>query len=506
MYERTSNNDFLKDFFEKMSELYLAITFADVKMKTLHSDIMPDDANVNSYFSRNIPLKVPIVSAAMDTVTEGRAAIAMAEFGGIGVIHRGLSIEEQARQVKKVKSYMNGFISTPVSLLPSKTLKDVQKILDDNEGNFKTFPVVDESNRLLGVLTRTDIDFSENLDMKVSQCMTKEVICGDEETDLQKAYDLMKNNKIKFLPLVNKEDMLLGVYTLKDIKRVLNSEKVSCNIDENGQLRVAAAIGINDYERAQVLLKNGVDALVIDTAHGDTKAMLETIGQLKKLYDNVDVVAGNISESDGIEDLIISGADAIKVGQGPGSICTTRIIAGVGKPQLSAIYDCAIEAQRIDNTVPIIADGGIQYSGDIPMAIGVGAASVMLGSLLAGTDESPGGIITFEGKQYKTYRGMGSLEAMTDSDASRKRYGQKATTKDAIVPEGIEGLSSYKGSLHNVLVQYKVGLQRAMGYLGAKNIHELQEKIKFHRLTMSGVNESHPHDITAIKGAPNYSK
>ena len=507
MYKETIENKFLKEFFAKMDESYLAITFADVKLKSGHSKVMPDDVKVNSYFSKNVPLKVPIVSAAMDTVTESKLAIGMASFGGIGVIHKALTIEQQAEEVKKVKTYMNGLILSPFTVSMDTNMSFVKDMIENEELNFSTFPVVDDSNKLLGILTRTDIEFCDDLKMKVTEYMNKEILTGSSDVDLEESYEIMKKGRKKFLPLIDSEGKLAGIYTLSDVKRLLHSEKSDCNIDKNGQLRVAAAIGIKDYDRAKALIDAGVDALVIDTAHGDTEAMIETIKYLKSMKGRkVDVVAGNISEPTGIKALIEAGADAIKVGQGPGSICTTRIIAGIGAPQLTAVYKCVTEAQKQGNKVPIIADGGIQYSGDIPMAIGVGASSVMLGSLLAGTDESPGMVVLVEGNQYKTYRGMGSVTAMQNSAASRERYGQNDNVKSSIVPEGIEGLIAHRGKLFDVLTQYKVGLQRGMGYVGAADIAELKLKAKFHRLTQSAVQESHPHDIVSIKEAPNYKK
>lgn len=503
MKQKYTNNK-VDEFFKKMDNLGLALTYDDVRLKTTYSEIMPEETNTASYFSRNISLKIPIISAAMDTVTESKMAIAMAKLGGIGVIHRGLDILAQSEEVNRVKMYMNGLIKKPVTFSPEQTLEDILKRKEEKKYSFTSFPIVDENQKLMGLITSGDFEFSHPK-TPIKKIMTKDLLTLKENASIKEAYDFMKSNKRKILPLVDNEGVLKGMYIWKDVKRIVEQNNDIFNTDKNGQLRVAAAIGVHDYERVEKLIYKHVDALVIDTAHADTKGVIETIKEIKKLY-NVDVVAGNISEPDAIRRLIDAGADGIKIGQGPGSICTTRIIAGVGAPQVTAIYNCAKEARIYDPTVSIIADGGLKYSGDIAIAIGVGADAVMMGSMFAGTEESPGEIIFNQGRQWKTYRGMGSLSAMETSKASRERYGQQSTGKNSIIPEGIEGLTPYKGDLEKIMIQYVGGLQRSMGYLGAKNILELKERSNYHRITSAGITESHPHDIVITKEAPNYNR
>ncbi len=497
-------NTKLDNFFQKMDNLGLALTYDDVKLETNYSEIMPDETILNSYFSRNISLKIPIISAAMDTVTENKMAIALAKAGGIGVIHRGLSPLKQAEQVNSVKLYMNGLIKKPVTFQPNQTLQEIVLRKQEKNYSFSTFPIVDENFKLIGLITSSDFDFC-NANTYIKNTMTKDLFTMPENTSIKQAYDIMKKEKRKILPLIDEQRILKGLYVWKDVKRIIEQNNNFINTDTNGQLRVAAAIGVHDYERVENLIYKNVDALVIDTAHADTKGVIETIKELKKKYD-VDVVVGNISSPESVKRLISAGADAIKIGQGPGSICTTRIIAGIGAPQLTAIYECAKQANIYDPTIPIIADGGLKYSGDIPVAISAGADAVMMGSMFAGTEESPGEIIYYNGRQWKSYRGMGSLSAMQDSKSSRERYGQKDTGKDSIIPEGIDGLTPFKGSIDKIIIQYIGGLQRGMGYLGAKTIQELKEKSNFHRITSAGVKESHPHDVVITKEAPNYSR
>jgi IMP dehydrogenase len=490
------------NFFQKMDQLGVALTFDDVRLRSGYSETMPDDVKLESKFSKNVSLKIPIVSAAMDTVTEHKMAIAMAMLGGLGIIHKNMSPEEQANEVVRVKYYLNGLIDKPICVRQDQTIAEIIEDREKKEYPFETFPVLDNNGKIVGILSRTDFDFCEDKSLPAKEVMTKKIITAPQKTSLREAYKIMVETKKKVLPLVDKDGKITGLYVFKDVQRIMAKNPDGYNLDKDGQLVVGAAIGVNDDERLDLLIKKKVDVVVIDTAHADTKIIIETLKKIKKKY-KVDVVVGNISEPESAERLAEAGADGIKIGQGPGSICTTRIIAGIGSPQVSAVYKCSQIANKYN--IPICADGGLKYSGDIPIAMGAGASSVMMGGMLSGTKESPGDIVFREGRQWKIYRGMGSISAMEANKGSRERYGQVATGKKELIAEGIEGLKPYKGELAEVIFQYTGGLKRGMGYIGAKNIQELQTKANFIRISEAGKNESHPHDVIITKEPPNYS-
>ena len=493
-------------FFQKMDELGLALTYADVRLRTSYSETMPDDVSLSTRFSRHVPLKIPLVSAAMDTVTTSRLAIEMASMGGLGIIHKNLSPKEQASEVAKVKLYLNGVVDTPICVRATETIGTILKRREEKGYSFHSFPVIDEHGKLVGILTKNDFEFCDDVRKTAREVMASNLVLVRSRVGTEEAYAIMKKNKKKVLPVVNADGGVGGMYTFKDLKRLMGGLSEH-NVDERNQLRVGAAIGVgNDaLERSSLLVEKHVDVLVIDTAHGDSKSVIETLKHLKGIYgDRVDIVAGNISEANSVERLIAAGADGVKVGQGPGSICTTRIIAGIGSPQVSAVYGCARVASQ--GEIPVCADGGVKYSGDIPIAIAAGASSVMLGSMLAGTEEAPGELVFFEGRQWKQYRGMGSMGAMEANRGSRERYSQgDVMRKSDLVPEGVEGLVPYKGNVRNVLVQYMGGLRRGMGYTGTTTIKELQERADFIRLSPAGDTESHPHDVKITKESPNYT-
>ena len=476
------------------------LTYDDVLLIPARSGVLPRETDVSTLFSRNIELKIPIVSAAMDTVTESKLAIAIAQLGGIGVLHKNMTIEKQATEVKKVKRAENGMIINPVTLGPYANVADALKMM--KEYGIGGIPVVDDDNTLVGIVTNRDLRFEKNMRTLVKDVMTSEnLITTTEFTDFEKAAEILQKYKIEKLPVVDEDYKLVGLITYRDIIKIKENPN-SCK-DTTGRLRVAAAVGIasNTMERVQALVDAGVDAIVIDTAHGHSEAVLETAKKVKNAFSAIDMVVGNIATAEAALDLIAAGADAIKVGIGPGSICTTRVVAGVGVPQLTAVYDVA---QAVKGTgVPVIADGGIRFTGDIVKALAAGAHSIMAGSLFAGVEESPGETILFEGRKFKTYRGMGSLEAM--QEGSKDRYFQDMEDDiKKLVPEGIVGRVPYKGSLSEVIQQMIGGLRSGMGYTGSKNIEELQ-KAKFIKITSAGFAESHPHDITITKEAPNYS-
>ncbi len=502
MKKNTSFNAGREAFFKRISEQGIGLTYDDVRLTTGYSDILPDNVDVTSKFSRNVGLKIPIVSAAMDTVTEAEMAIEIAKLGGIGVIHKNFTPQEQANQVAKVKFHLNGLIEKPICFDQNMTIEEILKRRTERGFNFHSFPILDGNHALAGILTKSDFDFCEDHSLKAKQIMTRNVIAGRPGIGLREAYGIMQDSKKKVLPLVDKQKKIVGLYTYSDVKRILFGDSKAFNVDGSGRLRVAAAVGVLDdaFARTEILAREKIDIVIVDTAHGDSRGVIETVRQLKKKFD-VDVIAGNVSEADSAERLIKAGADGIKVGQGPGSICTTRIIAGIGKPQVSAIYECAKVAEKYK--VPVCADGGLKYSGDIPIAIGAGAHSVMIGNMLAGTKESPGEFRFHQGMQYKVYRGMGSLGAMEEHKGSRDRYNQG---KNDLVPEGMEGMVPYKGTVKEVLYQYVGGLKRGMGYVGAGTIEELRAKARFVRITEAGKAESHPHDIVITREAPNYTK
>ena len=477
------------------------LTFDDVLLIPAYSEVLPKTVELQTKFTRNIALNIPFVTAAMDTVTESAMAIAIAREGGIGVIHKNMSIADQARQVAIVKRAENGMIYDPVTIRRGSTVKDALDMMA--EYHIGGIPVVDDEGHLVGIVTNRDLRFERRLDRKVDDVMTSEnLVTTHMRTDLSDAAQILQENKIEKLPVVDSENKLVGLITYKDITKA-KDKPMACK-DEKGRLRVAAGVGVttDTLDRIQALVEANADAIVIDTAHGHSKGVIEKLREAKAAFPGVDIVVGNVATGAAAKMLVDNGADAVKVGIGPGSICTTRVVAGVGVPQLSAVYDvaCALEGTG----VPLIADGGLRYSGDVVKALAAGGYSVMIGSLVAGTEESPGDTIIFNGRKFKSYRGMGSLEAM--ENGSKDRYFQ-ADTKDVkkLVPEGIAGRVPYKGTLQEVVYQLVGGLRSGMGYCGAKDIEALHGA-KFVRITNAGVLESHPHDISITSEAPNYSR
>ncbi len=473
-----------------------ALTFEDVLLVPKHSTVLPKEVDISTRLTRNIRLNIPIVSAAMDTVTEFRAAIAMARLGGIGIIHKNMDTQTQVKQIRKVKKSESGIIIDPIFMHPGQTLGEAEAIM--REYRISGVPIVDGSMKLLGILTNRDMRFETDMEKRVEEVMTKmPLITATKGISLDEAADIMHEHKIEKLPLIDEEGILQGLVTIKDIKK--RKEYPNACKDEFGRLRVGAAIGVGQIERARALAEAGADVLVLDSAHGHSQGIIDTLKALKDELD-VDIIAGNIATSEAAEDLIEAGADAIKVGIGPGSICTTRIVAGVGVPQISAIDECA----QVGHThgVPVIADGGIRYSGDVAKALAVGASCIMAGSILAGTEESPGETIMFQGRQYKSYRGMGSIGAMTKG--STDRYFQEGTAADKLVPEGIEGRVPYRGRIADVIHQLTGGLRSSMGYCGSRDIATFWERAEFVEITSAGLKESHVHDVMITKEAPNY--
>ncbi|MBO7148018.1 MAG: IMP dehydrogenase [Lentisphaeria bacterium] len=479
------------------------LTFDDISLQTQYADFLPDEAELSTNFSKNIKLNIPFVSAAMDTVTESEMAIAMAKLCGIGVVHKNLAPLKQAEEVRKVKQYLNGLIRNPVVFHEDTTVEEMLNEKNSKEYSFSGFPIVNSDGKLVGIITSRDIKFLTDRRCKVADIMTRNVISAPVSTQMREAYDIMRENKIGKLPLVDAEGHLRGLYSFQDISTLITNMAPDYNRDPEHRLRVAAAVSPYDMERAAALVEAGVDAMVIDTAHGHSKGVIETLRIFKKEYPEVDIVAGNIATYDAAKALLEAGADAIKVGIGPGSICTTRVVAGVGTPQVTAVYEVV---KAVGNSVPVIADGGIKQSGDVAKALAVGASSVMMGSVLAATLESPGEKIFHQGRRFVVYRGMGSLEAMKKNKGSRERYGQ-ADVDDSkkLVPQGVEGMVPYRGSLWEVVYQFAGGLRYSMGYCGARTIREMYEKAKFIRVSSSALREAHPHDIMMLKDAPNYT-
>ena len=478
------------------------LTYDDVLLVPNYSQVLPREVSIKTHFSRNITLNVPIVSAAMDTVTESAMAIAIAREGGIGVLHKNMTIEQQATEVRKVKRAESGMIIDPVTLQVSATVGDAKKVM--KEYSIGGIPIIDADNNLKGIVTNRDLRFEKNNERSIKEVMTSEnLVTAKEGTTLEQAELILQENKIEKLLVVNEAQKLMGLITFRDITKL--TQKPIANKDQYGRLRVAAALGVtaDAVERAGALVNAGVDAVIIDTAHGHTQGVVTVLKEVKKHFPNLDVVVGNIATPEAAKYLVENGADGVKVGIGPGSICTTRIVAGVGFPQFSAVLEVAAAIKG--SGVPVIADGGIRYTGDIPKAIAAGADCVMLGSLLAGTKESPGETIIFEGRKFKSYRGMGSVEAM--KQGSKDRYFQDVEDDvKKLVPEGIVGRVPYKGELAESMLQFIGGLRAGMGYCGSGDIATLQASSKFIRLTSSGITESHPHNVTITKEAPNYSR
>ncbi|GAB4133951.1 MAG: IMP dehydrogenase [Raineya sp.] len=482
--------------------LFEALTYDDVLLLPAYSEVLPRETNLATQLTQKISLNLPIIAAAMDTVTEYQMAIAIAREGGIGFIHKNMSIEAQAEQVRKVKRSESGMIIDPITLPESALLADALRIM--SEFKIGGIPITDTSMKLKGIITNRDLRFQKDLSKSVLEIMTKDnLITAQEGITLDQAEEVLQEHKIEKLPIINKEGKLVGLVTYKDIIRRKDFPN-ACK-DELGRLRVGAALGVTPdiLERVALLKNAGVDVIAIDTAHGHSKGVIDALKYVKSKYPEVQVIVGNVATGEGAKALAEAGADAVKVGVGPGSICTTRIVAGVGMPQLSAVFEAYKALQEIG--VPIIADGGIRYSGDLVKALAGGASSIMIGSLLAGTDESPGKVVIFEGRKFKTYRGMGSLEAM--EAGSKDRYFQDAEDDiKKLVPEGIVGQVPYKGTVAEVLYQMAGGLRAGMGYCGAKTIQDLQEKAQFVKITASGIRESHPHDVNITREAPNYSR
>ena len=479
------------------------LTYDDVLLIPAYSEVLPKMVELKTKFSRNIELNIPFVTAAMDTVTESQMAIAIAREGGIGVIHKNMTIEDQARHVAIVKRAENGMIYDPVTIRRGSTVKDALDMMA--EYHIGGIPVVDDENHLVGIVTNRDLRFERHLDKVVDDVMSKEnLVTTHQQTDLIAAAQILQENKIEKLPVVDKENHLVGLITYKDITKA-KDKPMACK-DTKGRLRVAAGVGVtyDTLQRMQALVDAGADAIVIDTAHGHSKSVIEKLREAKASFPSVDIVVGNVATGAAAKMLVENGADAVKVGIGPGSICTTRVVAGVGVPQLSAVYDVFSALKGTD--VPLIADGGLRYSGDVVKALAAGGSSVMIGSLVAGTEESPGETIIFNGRKFKSYRGMGSLEAMEQKNGSKDRYFQGDTVEvKKLVPEGIAGRVPYKGTVQEVLYQLVGGLRSGMGYCGAETIERLHDA-KFTRITNAGVLESHPHDISITSEAPNYSR
>jgi IMP dehydrogenase len=489
--------------------LYEALTFDDVLLVPARSAVLPREADVRTRLTKSVMLNVPLLSAAMDTVTEAEMAIAIAREGGIGVIHKNMTIERQASEVDRVKRSESGMIKNPITLTEDATVKDALDMMA--RYSISGIPVIEngsanlQSKKLRGIITNRDLRFKPDLHQKIADIMTKEnLITAEVGTTLDEAEEILQHHKIEKLLIVDKEGNLQGLITFKDIQKKKKFPN-ACK-DEQGRLRVAAAVGIraNTLPRVEALVNAGVDAIVVDTAHGHSEAVLNMVEAIRKKFPTLAIIAGNVATAEGVRDLVAAGADCVKVGIGPGSICTTRIVAGVGVPQLSAIMNCYEEA--VKTNTPIIADGGIKYSGDFVKALAAGADSVMIGSLFAGVDESPGETILYEGRKFKSYRGMGSLGAMSEAEGSSDRYFQDAEDDvKKFVPEGIEGRVPYKGSLSEVVYQLIGGLRAAMGYCGAKTIEDLKTKTKFVKITNAGLRESHPHSVFITKESPNYS-
>jgi IMP dehydrogenase len=477
-----------------------ALTFDDVSLVTQYSDFLPADADLSTRLTRRISLTIPFLSAAMDTVTEARMAIAMAMLGGIGIIHKNLPPSAQAEMVSTVKHYLHGLIGKPVTFRHTMTLRQVRETCKAKGYSFSGFPILDDRKRVVGILTSRDVRFAADPDGRIDRVMTRRVVTAPPTTTLEQAYRIMQKHKIGKLPLV-RGGKLVGLYSFTDVHTLIRKAQPQYNRDAHYRLRVGAAVGPGDHARVEQLAERGIDVVVVDTAHGHSKGVIEMTRWVKRHFAELDVIAGNIATAEAAIALRDAGADAVKVGIGPGSICTTRVVAGVGVPQIRAVYDCA---QALGDEIPVVADGGIRHSGDVPKALAAGAESVMMGGNLAGTEESPGEKILNQGRQYVVYRGMGSLEAMRAREGSRERYGQTGIDESSLVPQGIEGIVPYAGTVEKVMIQFCGGLRAALGYCGCRTIDALRHRGRFVRVTQAGVREAHPHDVRILKEAPNY--
>jgi IMP dehydrogenase len=477
------------------------LTFDDVTLVTRYADFLPDEANLSTRLTTRVSLNMPFVSAAMDTVTEASMAIAMAKLGGIGVIHKNLPAEEQTQHVKRVKHYLNGLILKPVAFRASDTIDYINTFRDENNINFSGFPILDDKGCVVGIITSTDLKFAKKTVQRVSEVMTTQVITAAPNTTLEQAYAMMMESKIGKLPLVDKQGQLVGLYAFTDVQELVENVQPLYTRDSRYRLRVAAAVSAGDYQRTERLAEEEVDVIVVDSAHGHSKGILDMVSWICKHYPDIDIIGGNVATAEGAVALRDAGAHAVKVGIGPGSICTTRVVCGVGIPQITAVYKAA---EALGGSIPIIADGGIRLSGDVPKALVAGADTVMLGSILAGTDESPGEKIIHEGRHYVVYRGMGSLAAMKEGKGSRQRYGQDNVTDDELVPQGIEGIVPLSGSVKKIMTQFCGGLRSTLGYCGSRTIAEMKKDAALYRVSSAGVREAHPHDVKIIKEAPNY--
>ena len=481
---------------------HTGLTYDDVSLVTQYADFQPADADLASQFTRAIRVNIPIVSAAMDTVTEAAMGIAMALNGGIGIVHKNLEPQAQRTELKRIKFYLNGFLVKARTVSPEMTVAEVQAMRIEKEFHFSSFPVIDENRKLLGIVTGTQIRYASDENATVRKVMVTNTVTAKPGISVREAFDILLKHKISILPVVGPDGTFEGLYSFKDVCRIIREESPLQCVDERYSLRAGAAVGPFDHERIETLMSTNVDVLVVDTAHGHSKPVIDMVKWIKSKWPEQQVVAGNIATGEAARDLVAAGADAVKVGIGPGSICTTRVIAGVGVPQLSAIYSVARELRGTD--VPLIADGGIKTSGDVAKALAAGAGTVMMGSIFAGTEESPGERVLIGGRQYVTYRGMGSLGAMVQRYGSADRYGQKDVGARKLVPEGIEGLVPYSGAVGSVLHQFTGGLRASLGYNGSRTIAELQSKARFIRVTEAGKREAHPHDVEFVKDAPNY--
>ena len=481
---------------------FTGLTFDDVSLETQYADFLPSETSLESRLTRNIRLNIPFVSAAMDTVTEADMAIAMALLGGIGIIHKNLDPVAQRTQVKRVKYYLNGFLAKARTMAPDNTVRDIHLAKAEKHFQFSSFPIVDSDKKLVGIVTSHQIKYCEQGETRLADIMVRNPLTAPEGTTIEEAYRILMDNKIAILPVVDGEGLFLGMYCFKDVRDILRNQNPMYNRDDSHKLRCGAAVGPKDYERVECLAEAQVDVVVVDTAHGHSQGVMEMTRWVKQRFSHIEVVAGNVATGDAVRDLIRAGADAVKVGIGPGSICTTRVVAGVGVPQISAIYHCAQAAQ---DEIPVIADGGVRYSGDVAKALAAGADCVMMGGVLAGTDESPGEKVFYQGRQYVVYRGMGSLEAMKTRAGSRERYGQHDVEQlEKLVPEGIEGTVQYRGGVQDVMTQFIGGLRSSLGYSGCRTVAQLRERARMVRVTSAGRQESHPHDVRITKEAPNY--